>query len=145
MTAQISRTDTFRALAAQGSRIDSWTPHPELSALLAGWRPDVALVSLGTNDAYLPGDAWERQRPALARLLGELRASGVRVLWLLPPELPQAYGGRALNTPFLAALRAAVPEPLDARALDLERAPDGLHLTPAGYAAWADALAPWLG
>jgi lysophospholipase L1-like esterase len=138
----------FRAaggeLAGHGinsTTIDHWAQGTTLAAALTQARPALTLVSLGTNDlAAKPAD---HKRPLIATLVARVRASGSGIAWVLPPSVPITDRGgiRAILAEELAQL--AVPA-FDSEKLTLPRAPDGIHLTPAGYDTWAGHIAQWL-
>lgn len=98
-----------------------------LAALLADFKPELVLISLGTNDTA-PGSSVRDKLPARFALLRErIEAAGARVLFLGPPPLPWS------REPIYQAAA-------DARLLvapAVEQAPDHIHPTPAGAAAWA--------
>ncbi|MBI3204484.1 MAG: SGNH/GDSL hydrolase family protein [Myxococcales bacterium] len=98
-----------------------------LSALLSDFTPELVLVSLGTNDTA-PGSSVRDKLPArFALMRSRIEAAGAHVLFLGPPSLPwprepiyqAAAGARLLVAPAV------------------EQAPDHIHPTPAGSAAWA--------
>jgi lysophospholipase L1-like esterase len=122
----------FAADARGGTVTRQWISRGWLVAALEQHRPTVVLVSLGTNDTTGQISATDMQRQA--RDLAELcRARGARVVWLVPPPMPWKL------TALLEALeRAGIPR-VDAPA-GLQRAGDRVHLTPAGYRAWATAV-----
>lgn len=140
----------FHALARRGSRIDEWAADPSLEDLLTDFQPHVVLVALGTNDVYSLS-ALERSggaiRPLLDRLVGwphrDDYGLGAAVVWVMPPSLPDELGGFERDDALLDRIRdEARTFPSDE--LDIPRAPDGVHPTAAGYAAWAGALWQWL-
>ena len=118
------RDATLTAQAKEGTTISAWGSYdpPE---------QDVCLVSLGTNDMKMLDPLAER--PKLDALLARLKGKSRRVVWLAPPPMP--FPDRGVLAMIDDALRgsalAAVPS------LDVPRAPDKIHPTAAGYAAWA--------
>lgn len=131
----------FQSLAVSGSRIDQWAHSKKLQRALASFRPTLVLVSLGTNDEYLRGDAVARQRPYFEDLLKMLRDSGAEIAWIGPPTLPKPASNGI--TPML---EAAIPSShyFHSEQLALPRGPDKLHPTTRGYAGWAGAIWQWL-
>lgn len=142
----------YFAAAVPGTRIDQWAASQKLDQYLAEFQPTLTLVALGTNDAYLPGDVWQKQAPHLQTLLEKLRtfsnanvndaagphyAAGTEIIWIGPPPLPATHLGMSLNTDFLEALAKAVPHYFPSDELDIPRGPDGLHPSAAGFAGWA--------
>ena len=129
----------FSSLARSGSRIDQWASDTNLDSRLATFRPDVVLVSLGTNDEYLGSGAGQRQYASTVALLQKLKAAGAEVYWIGPPKLTKHNG-------VVEMIQSLVPKSdyFDSRQLEIPRGPDGLHPTARGYAAWAGAVWQWL-
>ena len=129
----------FSSLARSGSRIDQWASDKNLDQRLASFRPDVVLVSLGTNDEYLGAGAAQRQYPSTVTLLKKLHDAGADVYWIGPPTLAKRNG-------VVEMIQSQVPSSdyFDSRKLNIPRGPDKLHPTARGYAAWAGAVWHWL-
>lgn len=129
---------TFDSIAKEGTRIDQWARSQVLADKLAQFQPTLILVSLGTNDEYLPSAA--PQEPHLHELLERLRKAAP-VAWIGPPTLPKSASNGV--TPMI---KANVPRshyfPSDS--LQIPRGPDGIHPTARGYAGWAGALWRWI-
>lgn len=134
----------FKSLAVTGTRIDQWASSVELPKILQSFKPDLILVSLGTNDAFMKGDVVAKQRAQLDRLLQGLQ--GTTVVWIGPPALP--------NPPspgIVAMIQDSAGSPLAPRfhyfhseRLQIPRGPDSIHPTVRGYAGWAGAVWHWL-
>lgn len=131
----------FEKQAVSGSRIDQWATSKKLGEKLASFKPTMAIVSLGTNDEYLSGDAVKRQSPYLQQLLQRLQDAGVEVAWMGPPTLPK----KASNG-IVPLLQATIPSShyFHSETLQIPRGPDKLHPTARGYAGWAGAVWQWL-
>jgi lysophospholipase L1-like esterase len=143
-----------------GSRIDQWAKSEWLETYLDDFQPTIVLVSLGTNDAYIEGDVWDKQKERFDALIAKLKtfpnrfsndeaggdyyAAGAEIIWIGPPTLPAIYSGRAPDLAFVNQLRQAAPNYFDSAELSIPRGPDGLHPTAAGYAGWAGAVWSWL-
>lgn len=113
-------------------------------AARAGWgafvgrlQPDVVIVTLGTNDSPSEGYA-----DAVGALMDEIRAAAPRaqVIWWGPPVLLR----RDLVELPDELVRKQRPEVtrrggryIDSRPYTALHAPDGVHLTRAGYGEWA--------
>ena len=114
----------FAAMAKESTTIAHWSTadFPE---------SDVVLVVLGTNDMKLLDPLSER--PKLDALLAKLSKLSKRVVWVLPPPMPFPDKGvlAMIDEAARAAKIALVPP------LDIPRAPDKIHSTARGYAAWA--------
>jgi lysophospholipase L1-like esterase len=124
----------FLADGRIGSTIQQWASQPWLDAALAKGKPDVVLVSLGTNDMKLVDPMLEK--PALANLVSKLKQSAGSIVWISPPSLP--FPDRGVRS-MLADMPAFHSE-----ALSIPRGPDAIHPNIAGYAGWAGALFRWL-
>lgn len=131
---------SFDQLAKEGTRIDQWAGSQKLVEKLQTFKPTLVLVSLGTNDEYMTGDAVKRQAPFLEQLLQRLGASGVEVGWIGPPKLPRPTNG---ITPLLQS-RVPASHYFHSEALQIPRGPDQLHPTLKGYAGWAGMIWQWL-
>lgn len=131
----------FEAQAISGSRIDQWATSKKLAEKLATFHPTLAVVSLGTNDEYLKGDAAKRQRPHLDALLGKLQGAGAEVAWIGPPTLP-----KPASNGIVPLLQHTVPPThyFHSETMPIPRGPDKLHPTARGYAGWAGAVWQWL-
>lgn len=146
----------LKVLAKSGTRIDQWASNKELRTLLESYRPDVVLVSLGTNDSYMQGaDVVAKQRAQLEKLY-ELLTTWPRskdyglgpehLVWIGPPTLP-----KPVATGIPAMIQDAAGSALSPRyhyfhseKLPVPRGPDGIHPTARGYAGWAGAVWHWL-
>lgn len=128
----VAQGNPYQGKGVSGSRIDEWSKKyldPELA-----FDPTVVLVSLGTNDMKM-ADPVGQQTKHVQAILDKARAKGARVVWILPPPMPfDDKGVRAM------VVGAAPDGAVNGEALDLERAGDGIHMTPNGYAAFADAV-----
>lgn len=136
-----------------GTRIEQWASSAWLDQALVDFQPTIALVSLGTNDAYEQrADLWASKRPAVDALLQKLArfsnrysndspdlvyGLGAETIWIGPPTLPAVQGGMTLDSAFLAELADGVPNYFDSTTLDIPRGPDNLHPTVKGFAGWA--------
>lgn len=146
----------FKAMATVGTRIDQWAANPDLKALLAAFKPDLILVSLGTNDSFMQGaDVVSKQQAQLDKLYSVLtewpRSSDYGlgpeyVVWIGPPVLPKPPSPGISKMIQDAAGSALSPRYyyFHSERLDLPRGPDGLHPVPRGYAGWAGAIWHWL-
>lgn len=130
-----------------GSTITAWSSASSSVAapLFGAVRPlDVVLLSLGTNDIAAHVSA-EQVRAHVRALVQQLEARGAVIGWIGPPALPSSLGTGFGVRAVLAQECSALGVPLlDSEAIPLERAPDGVHATPQGYATWAAAVAAWV-
>jgi lysophospholipase L1-like esterase len=134
----------FRSIAITGTRIDQWAQSQELPNILQSFKPDLVLVSLGTNDAFMKGaDIVAKQRAALDRLLQVLH--GIDIVWIGAPTLPNPPSpGVILMIQEAAGALAPRFHYFHSERLPIPRGPDGIHPTARGYAGWAGAVWHWL-
>jgi lysophospholipase L1-like esterase len=134
----------LKHLAVVGTRIDQWAGSQELPKILQSFAPDLVLVSLGTNDAFMQGDVIGKQRAQLEKLLGVL--AGREIVWIGPPALPTAPSPGIVTMIQDAAGSALSPRfhYFHSERLQIPRGPDALHPTARGYAGWAGAVWHWL-
>ena len=134
----------FKGLGVTGTRIDQWAGSQELPKVLGSFNPDLVLISLGTNDAFMQGaDVVAKQRTQLERLLQQLQ--GRDVVWIGPPTLPNPPSpGIVLMIQEAAGALAPRFHYFHSERLQIPRGPDGIHPTVRGYAGWAGAVWHWL-
>lgn len=128
----------FEGHGIVGTRIDQWAGNAKLDQYLATFKPTHVLVSLGTNDENV-GTGWAaKEAPKLHALLDKIRAAGAEVLWIGPPSLPFPRVGVS------DMVKGLVERYYPSELLQIERSPDKLHPTLAGYAAWAAQIWKWV-
>lgn len=134
----------FKGIGVTGTRIDQWASSQELPNVLASFKPNLVLVSLGTNDAFMKGDVVGKQRAQLDRLLQQLE--GYDVVWVGPPTLPNPPSPGMVTMIQDAAGNALAPRfhYFHSERLQIPRGPDAIHPTARGYAGWAGAVWHWL-
>jgi lysophospholipase L1-like esterase len=129
----------FKNMAVSGTRIDQWASNAALYQAIRDFKPDLILVSLGTNDEYMKLDAHKQQAAPLRKLLTTLRESAP-VVWIGPPRLPSsgAYAWKTSNGA-IPLIRENVPSShyFPSHTLEIPRAPDQLHPSVRGAAGWA--------
>lgn len=129
----------FEAMAKEGTRMDQWATNPALFEAIQRFKPNLILVSLGTNDEYMKLDAHERQAPHIRTLLDKLRAAAP-VVWIGPPQLPSTgnYAWSKSNGA-LQLIHENIPPShyFPSHELIIPRAPDQLHPNVKGAAGWA--------
>ncbi len=130
----------FQALGKKSTRVQDWMRDGDLLAAIGAPPADLVLVCLGTNDmrAADPANAGTEA----GALVDKIFAAGASVAWIGPPRMTFDTGA------FRPALSGACgPRDVricDSQSLDLERAADGIHLTPKGYRSWAETIAAWV-
>ncbi len=143
----------FASLGKVGSLTNLWAGEGaeggQFSALLRSFRPTVVLVSLGTNDEWIPkynpsANVLRQQQPFVDRLVAKIRGAGAVVLWIGPPThnaapIPEfrAYIQKVVGKDhYFHSERYAIPR---------NPPPDNVpHPTVKGYAAWAGSIWRWL-
>jgi hypothetical protein len=114
-----------------GTMTPYWTT-AAFASRLATAKPNVVLVSLGTNDsASQRSDAKHRQ--SIQKLLQMISHVGAEAFWVLPPKLPTLPRSKA----FSALVRAENVPVFESAQIDIPMGPDSIHPTGAGYAGWA--------
>lgn len=130
----------FRAVGKRSTRVRDWMRGSELEEAMGSPPPALVLVSLGTNDMRAADPAGAGA--AAGALIDRIVAAGAPVAWIGPPRVTFDTGV------FRAALARECSTRsvriFDSQALDLERASDGIHMTPGGYRTWAEAIAAWV-
>lgn len=121
---------TFVADATTGTTARQWVSSSRLVGDVQDHRPDIILISLGTNDAR-GNTTWFADD--VASLIGA--AGGASVRWIGPPEMP-------FDMSIIRAALAASGVPVfPSETFAYQRAADGIHMPPSGYAAWAQDIA----
>lgn len=140
----------FHLLAKQAgyvpySRAISGSTTPEWSRLikqdLKMYKPQLVIISLGTNDALLSENTLQRRANSYNTLVETIEKSGAKVLWIMPPELPKRFA-RTLNVNDLI-LHLNVDK-FDSSSIQIERSDDQVHPTANGYKDWMDSIWWWM-
>ena len=129
-----------------GSRLDQWATSRWLDDKLVEFKPNVVLVSLGTNDAYmqLSNEQREAHLRSADALMRKLHGAGAEVVWIGVPKLPKVHLGRTASKAMLDGIRSRQKYYFPSEALTIPRGPDGLHPNVAGYGGWAAAVWDWV-
>lgn len=118
----------YSSATKSGTATSYWTT-AGFAAQLQAAKPNLVLVSLGTNDsAGSRSNATHSE--AIRKLVAMIQAAGAEVFWILPPKLPWKQS-------FSDLVRAEGIEAFDSSALEIPMGPDRIHPTGAGYAGWA--------
>ena len=118
-----------------GTMIDYWSP--KIEKVLNMSRPQVVIVSLGTNDSGLKNP--EIQRPHVKKIIATARRYGSRILWLIPQKLPERFKGQAGIRKILSE-ELTEHETFISDGLNLEMIADKIHMTGSGYDNWVAAF-----
>lgn len=114
----------------QGTRTDFWAER--IDAIISQEKPDLVIISLGTNDSGLLDP--ERQRKHVIKIRDSIKNSGSLMLWVLPPSLPSRLTGKEkMNKILFEEISKDDSYPCKN---DLERSKDKIHMTPKGYKDW---------
>lgn len=120
--------------AIVSTRLDQWAP--KMPVLLAQYKPDLVLVSLGTNDAGMSVPT--SNAGAASSIVSAIGAAGARAFWIGMPTLPSRLQADVVRQ----MIQATGVNYFDSRNVSFERAGDGIHATTGGYAAWMQAMWP---
>jgi lysophospholipase L1-like esterase len=130
----------FQAVGKKSTRVRDWLRDADLDQAIGAPAADLVLVCLGTNDMRTsdPAGAGAEGGALLDRIL----ATGASVTWIGPPRM--AFDTGAFRSALAQECSQRGVRICDSQALDLERAADGIHLTPKGYRIWAQTIAAWV-
>jgi lysophospholipase L1-like esterase len=130
----------FHAVGKQSTRVRDWMRDGDLVRAIGAPAADLVLVCLGTNDMRTadPAGAGAEGGALVDRIL----ATGASVSWIGPPRM--AFDTGAFRSALARECNQRGVRICDSQGLDLERAADGIHLTPKGYRAWAQTIAAWV-
>lgn len=127
---------TFSSSAEVGTSVTQWAKDQRLVPVLA-LHPTAVLVSLGANDFGRNDQA--NVFASINALVTKVRAAGARILWIEPLTMP--FPDKLGVVP---AWKASVGEDYyPGSQLDIPRAGDKIHPTPAGYATFAEKVWRW--
>jgi len=108
--------------------IVSYDKSPKLKDLLAKHRPDIVIITLGTNDVFVPYPA--AMVPNVRSIVARIGAR--ECYWMGPPTWKPDTGIVQVLHDNVAPCKF-----YDASSLKLQRAGDGIHPTDRGGAEWA--------
>jgi lysophospholipase L1-like esterase len=121
---------TFRADVRGGTNAGQWLNI--IDRFLHDGSPEVLLISLGTNDAAVPGNSPLFIERA-SKLVSYALDHGSRVAWIMPPPMPWSLVDVERGIAKSGGGRIDPPD-------NLPRAPDRIHSTVRGYEEWAQAI-----
>jgi lysophospholipase L1-like esterase len=133
-------TFPFRAVGRSSTHVRDWLRDGALDEAMSVPPPELVLVCLGTNDMRAADPA--SAGTAGGALIDRIAATGAAVAWIGPPRM--FFDNGSFRTALARECGARAVRIFDSQALDLERAADGIHLTPRSYRAWAEAIAAWV-
>lgn len=111
------------------TRLDQWLDQGWAEARIAEFRPTVALVSLGTNDA---GSNFSSTFSDRAKALVAMAARyGTTILWIEPPTMPFS------TQTVVSGARDSGAAVFRSQDVEIPRGPDNIHPTIGGFAAWS--------
>lgn len=119
-----------------GSNVSQWAAW--IGDDLHTWKPVAVLASIGGNDFGRTDP--DKVAADVSRFVQAVRAADARLFWIEPPSFPFK------DTAGVRDMWAAVPdlEVFRTLGLDIPRASDQIHPTPAGYTMLAQMLWDWL-
>jgi lysophospholipase L1-like esterase len=119
--------------------IPGWAWGEELGLYLAQYRPDLVIISLGTNELEIQEP--ERRAPTVRKLVGRL--GGLPCVWLLPPL------GEGRKSGLVEVIRQSASPCVCVDNQDvfpgMPRVGDKIHPTMAARKEWARRVLDWLG
>jgi len=142
--AHIGKVGSFTSLWANESAEGG-----QFTTLLRTFKPTLVLVSLGTNDEWIPKNNPSKQvlslqKPHVDRLVAKIQSLGARIAWIGPPQhnyVPapdfRAYIQKLVGKgSYFHSERYTIPR---------QPPPDNVpHPTVRGYALWAGVIWRWL-
>ena len=124
----ISSTSTFQWLARSKKDVNLF-------------KPDLVLISLGTNDARAQKKDYFKKFVVYKELYESLKKMGVEVVWIGPPKLSK---NKLPSSDIVSdTIKNSIPLFFDSRTLDIPQT-DGIHSTHAGYSDWIDKVWDWM-
>ncbi len=135
----LGSTPSQNCTAIVGASVLPWSSDAWIGHVLKTYKPNVVLISLGTND-FSYGEAGKlKVKEAVRLLVKKIKASGATPVWIEPVSMPfddtagVKESWKETGIPFFGS-----------RWLSYKRAPDGIHLTQEGYQDWATKIWTWL-
>ena len=122
----------FHSRTIVGSTSIQWSKFESLNQDLNNYKPDLIVVSLGTND--MRGD--RSPQSSIEKISNKLINTGAKVVWLIPPSMP--FPDRGIRD-FIYQLPKRVNK-LKCDDSILERSKDKIHFTQKGYSEWANCI-----
>lgn len=105
-------------------------------------RPDLLLVSLGTNDSVFWGKAGINNHEKIDKLLNIVKDEDVQIVWIGLPQLPEKKLPYAFKISEL--LKSKIEYYFDTRDYSFQRSNDRIHFTFQGYNDWMDEIWTWM-
>ncbi|NBW09559.1 MAG: SGNH/GDSL hydrolase family protein [Caulobacteraceae bacterium] len=105
------------------------------------YRPDLVVVSLGTNDASFQESFARTRLDEYCLFLEDAASRGIKVVWIGPPKL-RNHKVTPSEAVVRKAIQGCIPNYYDSQALNIPQ-PDDIHTTPQGYKLWFDAVWKW--
>jgi hypothetical protein len=118
-----------------GSTSEDWGTTTHLEELIADYKPTLVVFSLGSND--LLNHKVKQSGKHLREIVRQLGRTPY--VWVGPPNWREDTGINDLIAKHVSKKYFFV-----SKDLDLERQPDGIHVTFAGSEVWADTIGQWL-
>ena len=140
----------YKAVLIGGSSVSYWA-QPKTSGWdirprwkeIRDFKPDIVLVSLGSNDSYFgPQKVRDSVHTYLATFVNMVLDTGPsRIVWIGPPKLARALAGEAAFYSTLASENSgSIFEIFDSRDVEIQMELDKLHATYKGSRKWAQLI-----
>lgn len=105
------------------------------------WRPDIVLISLGTNDGWII-DRVVKNPEVYKRIYDNAGLHGAKVIWIEPPQISRkTIKGIDKVRSFL---HRDIPVMFESEKFIVPPTGDGVHLTEIGYNMWMDKIWSWM-
>jgi hypothetical protein len=125
--------------AAVGTNTCQWSSRIDVAIKRS--KPTIVIVSLGTNDAALGKNWVVKNAKCYDAVAKSVKDAGAKLLWILPPPLPERMEeGRQAA---IAQAARVADRSFDSSSITEGRAGDGVHYTPLGYKSWAEKVWSW--
>lgn len=132
------KTCGYRVVSASigGTNTSQWSRW--MPRKVAEVKPDVVVVSLGTNDSGIWGKYTLDRPEFVEKIVAAVEGTGAKIVWLGPPELPKK--SLPLRDAIVDMIKVHVPLFFDTSPFRDGRTADKIHYTAQGSATWADAV-----
>ena len=122
----------FTSDARGGTTLRQWLGIGWFDSALSREKPDIIVVSLGTNDG-IPRDR-KLFGERIKKMMEMSQTRSIRLVWLMPPNMPFKMD------PIWEAIENSGVEFLDPRCIDLPRWKDRIHMTLKANELWSQML-----
>lgn len=124
---------TVKSHVKSGTTVHYWTPRIE--KILQETKPELVLVSLGTNDGLADLKTLQHD---VCHFVWAVDTSGAKLVWLGPPMISKKLIPRLDQVRGTIMDEVGMDRYLGLDGHEVQRAGDGIHATGKGYADWVD-------